>query len=95
MANAYARIGDPATSKLAASNVSSKVTNLEKQVLHILRLYGGMTAHELSAKSGIALWSLTPRMKPLETKGLIERRGTKQFLNASGRKRQLTLWSSK
>lgn len=95
MANAYARVTDPLTSKIAAANVSSKVTNLEKQVLHILRLYGGMTSHELSAKSGIALWSLTPRLKPLVTKGLVERRGTKSFMNASGRKRMMTVWAAK
>ena len=94
MADALARRTDPLTSHIAAANVSSKVTNLEKQVLHYLRLYGAMTSHELSVKSGISLWSLTPRLKPLEKKGMIERRGVKT--NAlTGSKRPLTVWAAK
>ena len=93
MTNALARRSDPLTSHIAAKSVNA--SQLQKTVLHYLRLYGAMTTREIAAKSGIDWGSISPRMKPLEASGLVERRGTKTTTYDSGRKRKLTVWASR
>lgn len=92
-AEAYARHTDPRTSHEAAEAVNA--SKLEAAVLAALRENGPMTTVEASLKSGIPLWSLSPRMAPLERKSLIERAGTKMSVNSSGRQRSMTVWKAK
>lgn len=74
MTNAVARSTDPRTSHDAAGKVDA--TALERIVLDTLRQYpGGLTSHEINELTKCGLVSISPRMKPLETRGLIERRG--------------------
>ena len=69
---AFARRGDPDTSHIAASTVDAN--KLEKLVVSTLRQYSnGCTVKEISAILDIDKWSISPRMKPLEEKGLVER----------------------
>ena len=50
------------------------VTKRERQALEGLRSLGGKgTSSEVAAEIGVDKWSISPRMKPLERKGQIER----------------------
>jgi hypothetical protein len=65
---------DPLTSKKAAATVP--VAELEDRVLRALRLSrDGLTTHELSFTLKVDLVSVSPRMKPLVRKGLVENSG--------------------
>lgn len=86
---AYARRTDPHTSHAAAATV--EVAKLEGLVLAALRAWGPMTSREVCARIGRDPWSISPRFKPLETKGLIEKHGTKAGLT----KRQHIVWKAK
>ena len=71
---ALARRSDPDTSHAAADRVSPKVAALELRVVGALRpLSAGLTVPEISDLTGIDKWSVSPRMKPLERKGLVRR----------------------
>lgn len=43
-------------------------------------------------KDGQGIWSISPRMAPLERKGLIECSGVRSCLNSSGKPRQMKVW---
>ena len=67
-----ARRSDPATSHIAALTVDAN--RLEKVVLSsLLEHRFGLTVKEIAAETGIDKWSISPRMSPLEKKGLIHR----------------------
>ena len=68
---AYARNTDPATSHAAAATVDANA--LEERTLEVLRSEGNLTTKEMSGLTGIHVNSLSPRMKPLEEKGLVRR----------------------
>lgn len=69
---AYARTGDPATSHAAAARTDVNV--LEGLVVNALGKHpGGLTSHEIAATTGESLVSISPRMKPLEGKGMVKR----------------------
>ena len=69
---AFSRSGDPATSRDAASAVN--VRQREAEVLAALTGLGGeATTTEIAEFGGLDKWSVSPRMKPLEGKGLVER----------------------
>jgi len=74
---AYARSSDPSPSHDAAARVAPKVGALERRVVEALLATpsgsGGLTVPEISAATGIDKWSISPRMKPLEGKGLVRR----------------------
>jgi hypothetical protein len=71
---AAARNSDPSTSHKAASVVNTQ--RLEGVVLNCLsQVPIGLTTHEIEQVSGESLVSVSPRMKPLETRGLVERCG--------------------
>lgn len=79
---AHARASDPETSHEAAAKVN--VGELEAKVLKVLRVAEGpKSSHDIAAILGAELVSISPRMKPLEARGLVERAG-----KADGR----TLW---
>lgn len=90
--DAFARNTDPLTSHEAAEAVDA--TKLEAAVLAALKDHGPMTTVETSLKTGIPLWSVSPRMAPLERKKLIVRDGTKISVNSSGRSRNMTVWKA-
>ena len=70
--DAMARRTDPDTSHIAALTVDAN--RLEKLVLSMLDRYpDGLTVKEVATYLHIDKWSISPRMKPLEKKGLLER----------------------
>ena len=68
---AYARNADPETSHQAANSVDANA--LEERALLVLRTEGNLNTKEMSELTGIHVNSLSPRMKPLEEKGLVRR----------------------
>lgn len=64
------RTADPETSKRAAAKVDA--SKLSQLVLNALT-HGPKTSEEVAAWLGRELGSITPRFKPLEAAGLIER----------------------
>jgi DNA-binding IclR family transcriptional regulator len=78
---AFARRSDPPTAHVAAASVP--VRDREYQVLAALSLYGPLTAHEIAEHTELPLVSVSPRMKPLETRGLVVR---------DGRRDKRTIW---
>lgn len=78
---AYARNTDPDTSHEAAERVDANYS--ERIVLLALKSIGQATVKEISRYAGIHEWTISPRMKPLEEKGLVQR---------CGRRGHCTLW---
>lgn len=72
--NAAARHSDPTTSHDAARSIEgTEATRMEAKVFSaILGSHHGLTTHEISEITGIPYWSVTPRIRPLVRKGLIE-----------------------
>jgi DNA-binding MarR family transcriptional regulator len=68
---ARARRTDPETSKDAARSVH--VSLLEMTVVSCLKFVGNSTTSEIARWARIPLVSISPRMKPLEEKGLVQR----------------------
>jgi DNA-binding MarR family transcriptional regulator len=67
---AFSRNGDPSTSSQAAASVNA--TQAEGDVLQVLLMAAKpLNTHQIADLSGRAYGSITPRMKPLEGKGLI------------------------
>jgi DNA-binding MarR family transcriptional regulator len=83
-----ARYTDPATSHEAAASISA--TQLESLVLAELSRRGPGTTEQLAARMEMSLVTVSPRMKPLESKGLIVRAG--RAVNQSGR--TAIVWAS-
>lgn len=93
------RRDDPMPSYEAAARVD--VARLEQVVLNALIAHGAvypadywLTVLQLEAllkRRGIDKWSISPRLSPLEAKGLVERREM-PGLNSSGKLRNLTHW---
>lgn len=74
---AFARRSDPATSRMAANSLS--VTPLEAHVVGALLAYpDGLITHEIADITRMALVTVSPRMKPLAEKGIIEDSGKKR-----------------
>lgn len=74
---ARARTTDPRTSKLAAASVD--VTPTEAHVVGALLAYpDGLITHEIADITRMALVTVSPRMKPLAEKGIIEDSGKKR-----------------
>jgi DNA-binding MarR family transcriptional regulator len=85
-----ARNTDPLTSKAAAESINA--TRLEAIVLAAITRSGsrGMTSEEAAAAVSMELGSITPRLSPLEQKGLIRRTDARRA-GKSGRGR--IVWS--
>ena len=70
--DALARRTDPATSHVAALTVDAN--RLEGLVVALLeRNPDGLIVKEIASLLDIDKWSISPRMKPLEEKGLVQR----------------------
>jgi hypothetical protein len=96
---AYARKDDPGTSHEAARKVS--LSNRERMVFsamcamapRVTTLCITRYLQDQMAESGDNLgWSVSPRMAPLERKGLIERDGRMTVINSSGNPAPLGAW---
>lgn len=71
-----ARKTDPETSKLAARTFAAG--SICQAILDALGAAPlGMTTEEIAERLGRKLVSVSPRMRPLEQAGLVERRGTR------------------
>lgn len=76
MESGRARRRDPDTAKKAAAKVL--VADLEARVLKALRLLKGATTHELAWLLKVDLVSVSPRMRPLAEKGLVQDSGERR-----------------
>jgi len=78
-----ARHTDPDTSREAAESVDA--TRLQSLVLGALKSAGpsGLTTEELSERLNLSLVTVSPRLSPMEKKGLVARAGRRP--NRSGR----------
>ena len=71
---ALARHTDPGTSHDAAARMAYGVATLETMVVQCLRAApSGLTTDEIATHTGVRLVSVSPRMKPLELRGLVVR----------------------
>ena len=89
--DAYARSSDPDTSHSAAERM--RMSRLERDVYQFLLDHYPVayTSIEIAKAMGKDKWSISPRLKPLMDKGLVERT-TKVALNSSGKMRELKAW---
>ena|ERR1700686_890979 len=79
---------DPVTAKAAAKSVDTSF--LETMVLNYLRDNpAGLTAHEIATKSGESLVTISPRMRPLVRRGLVEDSGETRATDSG---RQAIVW---
>jgi hypothetical protein len=86
-----ARRHDPDTAKKAAAKVP--VADLEARVLRALRLsHYGMTTHELAWLLKVDLVSVSPRMRPLTEKGLVQDSGERR--RPAGCSRTSIVWKA-
>ena len=74
---AFARAGDPLTSKEAAARVTKTLTTRERQVLAALE-HGPGTCREIAERLRMGRDSISPRMGPLEAAGRVERTGERR-----------------
>ena len=87
---ALSRTSDPITSDEAAELVH--VEHVEGVIVRHLRFWpAGLTCLELAGSTGLPRDSISPRMKPLETKGLVYRDGTRQV---RGARSATTVWKA-
>jgi DNA-binding MarR family transcriptional regulator len=73
------RLTDPATSQEAFLSVN--ISHAEQLVLEALHNFGsfrGGTTEEIAEAAHLSLQTVTPRIKPLEAKGLVYRNGEKR-----------------
>lgn len=88
---ALARNTDPDTSKDAAEAVTPIVTDLEAAVLSALKnCQRGLTVDELTRATGLEKVTVSPRLRPLCSKGLVKEIGKRP--GHSGR--QQTIWAA-
>lgn len=87
MKDAAARNSDPETAHEAAESVYA--SGLEKQVLEYLQEHGPSTTHEIADGTGLSLVAVSPRMRPLTRKGLVQDSGRRR---ANGGSRKSIVW---
>ena len=87
---ALSRNSDPITSDEAAKLVH--VEHVEGVIVRHLKFWtAGLTCLELAGSTGLPRDSISPRMKPLELKGLIYRDGTRRV---RGSRSATTVWKA-
>jgi DNA-binding Lrp family transcriptional regulator len=84
---ALARTTDPVTSYEAALAMS--LSDLEARVVYTLYLHGPLTCLAMSTLLDLPRDSISPRMRRLEERGKVRRRG---YIKLVGRRRRETLW---
>lgn len=91
---AHARDSDPETSHEAAHKIM--YTNMEDKVYRVICETGvPVTCLCISRYGHIDPWSVSPRLRPLERKGAIERYGHRVVRNSNGNLARLTAWRVK
>jgi predicted ArsR family transcriptional regulator len=80
------RNNDPSTSIVAASTLNT--SDLENLVVEAIKNNAPGTTEEIAAWTELSIVTVSPRMRPLERKGIVRRIGKRQ--NASGR--PATIW---
>lgn len=92
MTRAYARNTDPDTSMDAADSLSSEaLSDLQKKVMDQLRANAfGLTVPEISEALNLSVVTVSPRIKPLVKRGLIENSGAKKI--PRGHTRSCIIW---
>ena len=87
---ALSRTSDPITSDDAAALVH--VEHVEGVIVRHLKFWpAGLTCIELAGSTGLPRDSISPRMKPLELKGLVYRDGTRWV---RGSRSATTVWKA-
>ena len=87
---ALSRNSDPITSDLAAEQVH--VEHVEGVIVRHLKFWpAGLTTQELAGSTGLPRDSISPKMKPLELKGLVYRDGTRRV---RGSRSATTVWKA-
>lgn len=71
-AKAFARREDPDTAKAAAARVGERATDLEEQVVAALKKWGPMTCREIADVTSLPRDTISPRIKPLRERGLVD-----------------------
>ena len=76
---AFARASDPWTAHLAAAKIAPRLKGLQAEVYRVIKLAGtnGATLDWICDVTGLDKVTASPRLKPLERKGLILRQGTR------------------
>ncbi len=93
MTGALSRNTDPSTSHEAAASIVGALPRIERAVLAALVVApNGATNEELARSLGLSLVTVSPRMKPLVTKGLVYAAAHKRA-GSSGRKQ--TVWCAR
>lgn len=89
---AHARVSDPPTAKAAAQSLDEDaLTRLQSEVYAALKAHpGGLTAQEIAAVTGVDPQSITPRLRPMQTRGFIVDSGLKRV--PEGRTRAGIVW---
>ena len=80
---AHARRTDPPTSRAAANSVN--VTDMEARVVGALKAHGPLTTYEIADILRLSLVTVSPRLRPLADKLIVEDSGTRK-MGESGRK---------
>lgn len=78
---AFARRTDPETSHASARKLD--VSRVEKQMASALGAHGPGSSEDVTDWTGLPLVTVSPRLKPMERKGVVYRKGKK--VNRSGR----------
>jgi hypothetical protein len=79
---ARARARDPGPSHDAAAGVD--VAGVADQIRKCLQRFGPQTSHEIASRTGLALVTVSPRMKPLRLDGVVR--------DSGGRRDRRTVW---
>jgi hypothetical protein len=87
---AYARNTDPSTAAAAAASMTElRLSRLQKKALRAVIAAGGEAINEeIVELSGEEWKDITPRMRPLANKGMVEEAGTRK----ASTNRQQTVW---
>jgi DNA-binding MarR family transcriptional regulator len=78
---AAARRSDPQTAKDAAASITEEhLTRLQQAVYACLKAHPkGLTAQEIAGHTGVDAQSITPRLRPMATKGWIKDTGERRI----------------
>jgi DNA-binding MarR family transcriptional regulator len=66
------------SSHKSAHSIKASATGKEMTVLEALRKHGPMTTHKIAEMTGLTVVTVSPRIKPLRKKGLVEDSGARE-----------------
>jgi len=92
---AHTRPTDPKTSRDAEERIRrTKMEQIVSDYLHAV-YPRSFAAIEIARILNVHPWSISPRLKPLEKKGDVERVGTRHCLNTHNKMRLMVIWRAK